>query len=85
MADQKITELEDIADKCHGNHIWLNAFSCIDPSDEFCRDIGQTIIDKLNNKDRLLSGYVKPEDRDIPEMLSLAELTPMLYIAINKS
>jgi hypothetical protein len=29
-------------------HIWLNAFLCVRPSDEFLRDIGRAVLDKVN-------------------------------------
>lgn len=28
-------------------HIWLNAFSCINPSDDFAADIGREVIRKV--------------------------------------
>lgn len=28
-------------------HIWLNAFSCISPTDEFAADVGRMVIEKV--------------------------------------
>lgn len=32
-------------------HIWLNAFSCIRPSDDFLRDIGRMVVDSVMSSD----------------------------------
>lgn len=29
------------------DHAWLNAFSCINPSDQFAADVGRTVISKV--------------------------------------
>lgn len=29
------------------DHVWLNAFSCIRPTDEFAADVGRTVIRKV--------------------------------------
>jgi hypothetical protein len=63
------------------NHIWLNAFSCINPSKEFCENLGRTIIEKIKQKDYLMpSWYGESEKLD-----EIAKLTPMMYMSINKS
>lgn len=56
------------------NHIWVNAFSCIRPTDEFLLGVGRTVIDKLNNSDMCCEILGEP-------------LTGMkyLYLSINKS
>jgi hypothetical protein len=41
-------ELLEIADR---NHIWLNGFQCINPSDEFLKDIGRMILHKLDRSE----------------------------------
>ncbi len=33
------------------NHIWLNAFWCLRPSEEFCAKVGREILARLNNPD----------------------------------
>lgn len=65
------------------NHIWLNAFSCISPTPEFKMKIGEMVLDKLNSKDCLMPSSGITSDLDV--MRELAELTPVLYIKINKS
>ncbi len=57
------------------NHIWLNAFSCICPTDEFKLDLANTILRWLDTKALLLPASPS----------RLGELTPMLYLSINKS
>lgn len=60
------------------NHIWLNAFSCIRPTPEFLQAVGQQVLDMLNNKENLIPARGEVGSK-------LAELTPCLYLHINKS
>lgn len=39
-------ELLQIADD---NHIWLNGFQCINPTDAFLKEVGKMIINKLDH------------------------------------
>ncbi len=57
------------------NHIWLSAFACINPTMEFRLGLADEVLRWLNDKDRLVPAC---EGR-------LGELTPMLYLSINKS
>jgi hypothetical protein len=70
-----------VYDKVSENHIWLNAFACINPSSEFCEKLGRDIIQMLKEKDRLIHSYYG----DSEVLKTLAELTPILYLRINKS
>lgn len=62
---------EQVAKMARDNHIWLDGFSCIHPTDKFLIELGYTILQKLNEKDKLLH-----------KRTSLAN---MLYLSINKS
>jgi hypothetical protein len=66
-----------IAEMAEGNHIWLNAFRCVNPSKETCEEVGRTILDWLNNKDCLMPARASDDE--------LAKLTPKLYLSVNKS
>ena len=57
------------------NHIWLNAFQCVRPTEEFKRDLGGQILEILAEKQNLMPSGTGP----------IGELTPMLYLSINKS
>jgi hypothetical protein len=37
--------------RAEGNHIWLNGFSCIRPSKEFCEEVGRMVIQKVMQSD----------------------------------
>lgn len=80
--DQVIQAVED-------NHIWVNAFLLINPTDDIAKDIGYTVIGWLKNRDNLLpklldaAGETDPEVRESLE--SLAKLTPTLYMSVNAS
>lgn len=55
--DLSANEVKQAADD---NHIWLNAFSCINPSEEFKAEVGGMILEKLKTTDlratKLLNG-----------------------------
>jgi len=65
------------------NHIWLSAFSCIRPTDEFLRELGRTVVRRLENSENLLPVW-HGDDSDT-EVSKLQTLTPVLYLSINKS
>jgi len=69
--------------KAKENHIWLNAISCIRPTPEFKMQIGENVLAMLNCKDRLVPASGITDELDV--MRELAELTPVLYLTINKS
>lgn len=63
--DQKLQMADD-------NHIWLNAFSCVSPTDEFLRELGSIVMRKLN--DSPVSG----------DLLGV-RIGKVVYIRLNKS
>ncbi len=81
-----IKELEEkILVAVKDNHIWLNAYSCIRPTDEFLIELGRTIIDKLRSDSNLLPSYVPGREQQIEEVHKLSEISPTLYLSVNKS
>lgn len=60
------------------NHIWLNAFKCVRPTPEVCEQIGRQVLHMLNDEANLIpsGGWVGDK---------MAELTPCLYLHIDKS
>jgi hypothetical protein len=74
---------------CKDNHIWLNAMSCINPSDEFLLQLGRAVLHKLLNKDCLAhSGpFVADNDSSIKanEAMKFFAEQPKLFLSINKS
>jgi hypothetical protein len=83
----EVTTKDDIIKSIKNNHIWLNAFHCIDSTPEYCENIGRTIIELLNQKSKLLPLYLESANGEEihPASLELATLTPTLYLSINKS
>lgn len=79
------TTSADIVKAVQDNHIWLNAFNCINPTDEFLKDIGRMVIAKLNCRECLLPMYLDNEPATGTVSESLAEHTQVLYLSINKS
>lgn len=67
---EKEKSLNQVAKMAKSNHIWLNAFNCINPSDKFLISLGKEIMAKLDNKECLLKTDT---------------LSEMLYLSINKS
>ncbi len=39
----------DILRSLDENHMWINAFSCLNPSDDMKRQIGEWVLDKLSS------------------------------------
>lgn len=62
---------KDIMKEAEDNHIWLNAFYCINPSPEYCINIGKTIINKLTSKNKLNDNQ--------------SDVFKTMYMSINKS
>jgi hypothetical protein len=69
---------KDVLKSARGNHVWLNAFSCINPTKEFLEDTGREVVGMLDNSDNLiLSDY---------DNSSFAKLkSKELILRINKS
>lgn len=85
----KITTTEDVIKSVEDNHIWLNAFQCSNPTPEFCEEIGRMILQKLSSTSNLVPKYngdISGESALVQKTLNeLAQLTPVLYLSINKS
>jgi hypothetical protein len=61
---------EQLLELARDNHIWLNAFSLIQPTDDFLREIGRSVVTKL---------HASPIRDD------LIGLSKVVYIRINAS
>lgn len=69
--------------KANDNHIWLNAMNCINPTDEFKIKLADMILEKLNFESCLIPGSSIISDDET--LKKLGELTPILFLRINKS
>lgn len=59
--EQRTEAVKLVRDHPGVDHIWLNAFSCIRPTDEFAADIGRQVIDKVmshKSDDVLLARHI---------------------------
>lgn len=65
------------------NHLWVNAFSLIRPTDETLRNIGREVVSMLQRQENLLPAYHGEKDRE--PISNLQTLTGMLYLSINQS
>ena len=74
---------EAVLKSAQQNHIWVNAFTLINPSDETLQKIGAAVVQMMRNKENLLPNYCGPE-MDGP-ITDLQKLTPVLYMSINAS
>lgn len=68
----------EIAYYACANHMWINAMSCIRPTDELKMQIGEQVLRWLDQKENLLPSGADHES-------NMAKLTPVLYLSINKS
>ena len=74
---------EAVLDAAKNNHIWIDSFSLIRPTDETLKNIGTAVIDMLRKPENLLPLYLGSSlDGEITE---LQKLTPVLYLSINAS
>lgn len=71
--EERLKELED-------SHIWLNAFSCIRPSEKFLKEVGEMVVHRLNQTDLYTPGFGEPDERG-----HRAGESPLIYLRINKS
>ncbi len=71
MEKEKLVEVGQMA---RSNHIWLNGFECINPSNEFKIKLAEQILHMLNSEGRLI------KEESLPGAFS-----EMLYLSLNKS
>ena len=76
-----MTTKDDVIAAVKENHMWINAFALVNPTDELALGIGRDVIAWLQNRENLLPKYVGENEA----LAELAELTPMLYMSINAS
>ncbi len=59
--EQQTAAVDLVYDNPGVEHIWLNAFSCIRPTDAFAAEVGRTVIAKVmahKNQDVLKSRHI---------------------------
>ncbi len=78
VEDLSDAQCREIAASATANHMWLNAMSCIRPTDELKMQIGEQVLHWLSEKGNLLPSGADHESK-------MAQLTPVLYCSINKS
>ena len=66
ISDYTDSELVQMA---NDNHIWLNAFACINPTQGFLADVGRMILEKLESTD----------------MADQWGISPKIILTVNKS
>jgi hypothetical protein len=65
------------------NHIWVNAFTLIRPTETTYADIGRAVVQMMQDRENLLPSYTGGDDSD--PVHDLSRLTPTLYMSINAS
>lgn len=78
VSDLTDTQCREIAGMAESNHIWINAFTLIRPSDETIMSIGRTVVEMLKQKENLIPARANHECK-------MAQLTPKLYLSVNQS
>ena len=84
MNYKEITTKKDVFRKATENHLWFNAFACVNPTPEYCQEVGKMILDMLNERERMIPSYYETAHKN-EDIADLSRLTPMLYLSINKS
>ena len=67
------------------NHIWINAFDLIRPTDKTYIDIGRIVVNMLRNKENLLPSYYEDKEFENDELTDIQKMTDCLYLYINQS
>lgn len=78
VEDLSDKQCREIAGMASTNHMWLNAMSCIRPTDELKMQIGEQVLHWLSQNENLIPSGADRECK-------LAQLTSVLYCSINKS
>jgi hypothetical protein len=75
---------EDILAQLRKNHMWINAFATIRPTDEVKLAIGEHVLKCLAERDNVLPSYHhgEPDDKPIHE---IAKLSGCIYLSFNAS
>lgn len=45
---------KDVLESASANHMWLNALSCINPSDDFLMQVGRQVLHMLSKDENLI-------------------------------
>ena len=65
------------------DHIWVNAFTLIRPTEKIYAEIGKLVVDMLKNRENLLPSYTEgPEKKPVS---AISRLSNVLYMSINQS
>ena len=73
---------EAVVKMAEANHIWINAFNIIKPSDDTLIALGRVIVQMLHREADLLPSFHGSVEGDVSE---LQRLSPTLYLSINAS
>lgn len=73
---------QDVIRSAQTNHIWLNAFSCVNPTPELKIQLADQILAMLNDTDNLI---YDDQDSENEALRALGKLLPQLVVRINKS
>ena len=73
---------EKVIEAVEANHIYIDAFLLIKPSDEMYIRIGKSVVEMLKNENRLLPLYFENSGNEVTE---IQRMTPVLYLSVNQS
>lgn len=84
-----MTTKNEVISAVEANTIWLNATKLINPTDKTLREIGETLVAMLQQKENLLPKYVVADECTSESlktaMEDISKLTPVLYLSVNAS
>lgn len=72
-----------VLEQAQSNHIWINAFMLIRPTDEILISIGRQVVNMLREEDNLVPAYHGAKDN--APISDIQKLTKMLYLSVNQS
>lgn len=80
-----VTTESDVLKAVEDNHIWINAFAIINPTDETLVGIGRSVVNMLRSNAIPSLMTIEPESENYEAFLKLSNLTKTLYLRVNAS
>lgn len=83
MSDTQLSAYDKaVMESASANHIWLNGFNCVRPTDDFVFKLGYQVLQMLDCRENLIHNH---QDSDNEALKRIGQLTPELVLRINKS
>ena len=73
---------DEVLKAATGNHVWIDAFTLINPTDETLLNLGRLVARMVTDRASLLPSFYGSAEGDVSD---IQRLSPTLYLSINAS